>query len=128
LKPRQLVWILRAVVFLHAALLLAQALFAGQFLEGSRAALRWRGFNGTTVIMSVALVHCILAFVAWRKRLQSAGFLVGSVALYITEGAQIGFGFGDRLELHVPLGVLIFGAAALLCLLSVRQRPAQAKD
>lgn len=127
MSPRQLVWVLRVVVFVHAALLLAQALFAGQFLEGTAAALRWHGFNGTTVIMSIALAHCILAVIAWRKRLQSVGFVIGSVALYLAEGAQIGFGFGGQLEIHVPLGVLIFGAAALLCLLTLKPSPSPAK-
>ena len=113
-KPGQLVWMLRAVVLLHALLVLAQALFAGQFLDDTRQALRWHAITGTTVVMSVALVHCVLALLGWRKRVQSLGFLAASAGLYVVEGAQIGFGFSDRLAVHVPLGVLIFGWAALL--------------
>jgi hypothetical protein len=126
LKPRQLLWILRVVVFVHAALVLAQATFAGQFLEGEARALRWHEFNGTAVIMSVALLQCVLAVVCWRKRLQSLAFAIGSGALYLAEGAQIALGFSSRLALHVSLGVLIFGGAMVLWFLTLKPAPAPA--
>lgn len=123
LKPKQLAWILRAVVFVHTALLLAQAIFAGQFLAGEApAALRWHQFNGTAVIMSVALVQCILAVVCWRKGIHALGFAIGSAALYLAEGAQIAFGVSSRVAVHVPLGVLIFGGALLLCFFSLKPK------
>jgi hypothetical protein len=121
-KPKQLTWLLRAVVFVHTVLLLAQAVFAGQFLAGEAPALRWHEFNGTAVIMSVALVQCILAVVCWRKGIQALGFAVGSAVLYLAEGAQIAFGVSRRLSIHVPLGVLIFGGALLLCFFTLKPK------
>lgn len=114
---KQLTWLLRVVVVVHVLLVLAQAAFAGNFLGGGGA----RGLHrlsGTILIFPVALVQCILAVLAWRKKLQPSSFMVGSIVLFVAEGAQIGFGFNRQLGLHVPLGTLIFGVSLVLALMT----------
>lgn len=128
-SPAPILRATRVVVVVHLLLVLVQAAFAGQFLGGYGAALRWHELNGTVVIMSVALGQCILGAICWRRKLLPAGFFLGSVALYVSEGAQIGFGFNRRLALHVPLGVAIFGGVLILALLAFKKArpPAEGK-
>lgn len=120
MSAKQVNLLLRVVVVSHVVLVLAQAVFAGNFLGGSADALGLHRFNGTAVIMSVALVQCILAVLAWRKKIQPPSFALGSIVLYVAEGAQIGFGFNRMLGLHVPLGTAIFGVALVLALMTFR--------
>lgn len=115
---KQVTWLLRVVVVVHVLLVLAQAAFAGNFLGGSADALGLHRLAGTIAILPLALVQCILAVLAWRKKLQPPSFAIGSILLFIAQGAQIGIGFSGQMGLHVPLGTLIFGVSLVLGLMT----------
>lgn len=116
----QLLLGLRALVLLHALVALAQAVFAGSFLEGQGSALNLHQLTGTSIITTVSLLQVIVAGLAWRRRLLPAWFAVASLLLFFAEMAQIGLGFTDQLALHVPLGSVIFGTALVLAFAVLR--------
>lgn len=111
---------LRALVLLHAVVALAQAVFAGSFLEGQGSALNLHQLTGTSIITTVSLLQVIVAGLAWRRGLLPAWFALVSLLLFLAEMAQIGLGFTDQLALHVPLGSLIFGTALVLAFAAMR--------
>jgi hypothetical protein len=99
---------LRAVVLVHAAMVLAQAAFAGRFLAGDAAGLRAHETNAGLIEL-VALLQLVLAVAVWRPGRGPGWPAVASLALLLAEGFQIGMGYEGRLAVHVPLGVAIFG-------------------
>jgi hypothetical protein len=111
---------LRALVLLHVVVALAQAVFAGSFLEGEGSALNLHQVTGTSIITTVSLLQVIVAGLAWRRRLLPAWFALMSLLLFLAEMAQIGLGFTDQLALHVPLGSVIFGTALVLAFAALR--------
>jgi hypothetical protein len=106
---------LRVVVLVHAALVLAQAAFAGRFLAGDAAGLRAHEANAGLIEL-VALVQLGLAVVLWRPGRGPGWPALASLALLLAEGVQMGFGYEGRLALHVPLGVAIFGLTVAVAL------------
>lgn len=99
-----------------AALTLAQGALAGSHLVGDGSALVAHQQLGTEVLTIVGLLVGLAALVVvrvqpWRPGLAVLGFLA---LLW-----QIDLGFADQLDLHVPLGVVIFG-----CYLILAVRPA----
>jgi hypothetical protein len=99
---------LRVVVLLHAALVLAQAAFAGQFLGGDGAWVRVHEANAGIIYM-VGLVQLVLAILVWRPGRGPGWPALASLVLLLAEQLQMGFGYARILALHVPLGVAIFG-------------------
>ena len=99
---------LRVIVLLHAALVFAQAAFAGQVLAGHAAWLRAHEANGG-ILHLVALVQLVVAVLLWRPGRGPGWPALASLALLVAEELQIGFGYARVLALHVPLGVAIFG-------------------
>jgi hypothetical protein len=99
---------LRAIVLLHAALVLTQAALAGQFLAGHGAWLRVHETNAG-IIQLVGLVQLVVAVLLWRPGRGPGWPALASLALLVAEELQIGFGYARVLALHVPLGVAIFG-------------------
>jgi hypothetical protein len=103
-RPRPL----RVVVLLHAALILAQAAFAGQFLGGDAGWVRVHEANAG-IIHLTAFVQLVLAILVWRPGRGPGWPALASLALLLAEELQLGFGYARMLALHVPLGVAIFG-------------------
>jgi hypothetical protein len=99
---------LRAIVLLHAALVLAQAAFAGQFIAGDAAWVRVHEANAG-IIHLVAFVQLVVAILVWRPGRGPGWPALASLALLMAEEFQMGFGYARMLGLHVPLGVAIFG-------------------
>ena len=99
---------LRVAVLLHAAVILAQAALAGQFLAGHGAWLRVHETNAG-IIQLVGLVQLVVAVLLWRPGRGPGWPALASLALLVAEELQIGFGYARVLALHVPLGVAIFG-------------------
>jgi hypothetical protein len=106
---------LRAVVLAHAALVLAQAAFAGRFLGGDAAGLRLHERNAE-LIATLALAQLVLAVLVWRPGRGPAWPALASLALWLAEVAQISLGYGRVLAVHVPLGVAIFGLTVALAI------------
>ena len=106
---------LRAVVLAHAALVLAQAAFAGRYLSGDAAGLRLHERNAE-LIVTLALVQLILAVLVWRPGRGPAWPALASLALWLAEVAQMSLGYGRLLGVHVPLGVAIFGLTVALAI------------
>jgi hypothetical protein len=104
---------LRVVVLLHAALILAQAAFAGQFLAGDGAWVRVHEANAG-IIQMVALFQLVLAILVWRPGRGPGWPALASLVLLLAEELQMGFGYARILGLHVPLGVAIFGGTIAL--------------
>ena len=106
---------LRVVVVAHAALVLAQAAFAGRYLSGDAAGLRLHERNAE-LIVTLALVQLILAALVWRPGRGPAWPALASLALWLAEVAQMSLGYGRVLGVHVPLGVAIFGLTVALAI------------
>nr|WP_052478259.1 hypothetical protein [Kibdelosporangium sp. MJ126-NF4]CEL17218.1 hypothetical protein [Kibdelosporangium sp. MJ126-NF4]CTQ91552.1 hypothetical protein [Kibdelosporangium sp. MJ126-NF4] len=116
MKKKPWIWVLRVSGVLFLVTVLGQALLAGLFVSGDIGFLNMHELNGT--IVGVASIVWLVAALALRApRL----ILVGAVALTAT-GAQIGLGHSRGLELHIPLGVLLFGAAIVVTMLSFSYR------
>lgn len=119
-KVSNLLWVLRLLIVVHVLVALAQAVFAGSFLDGEGSALRMHQLTGTSVISAISLLQVVTAVVCWRRHQHSAWLALGSAGLFAAEVAQIGLGFTDQLMLHVPLGASILAAAVALLFASLK--------
>jgi hypothetical protein len=117
------VWInpaLRIAASVQSVLVVLQASLAGMSLTGSREALVWHGRIGTEYITTLGLIVLVLGVLNWRPARGAAWpalvALVAMLALFL----QIETGFLRTLGVHLPTGVLIFGANALIALKAAR--------
>ena len=102
---------LRSAVAIHLALVVAQAVFAGQFLAGADASVVLHERVGQ-IAAAVALIQIAISALRRIPARTFVPFLVTSILVFLAEGLQIGTGYGRFLAVHVPLGVLICGAVA----------------
>jgi cytochrome bd-type quinol oxidase subunit 2 len=105
---------LRVVLRLLAVLVFAQAVFAGQFLDGNEAWRDWHASNGMLVIPLLALVEVVLAVLVWRSGRGPGWIALASVGLLLAILVQGGMGRTSQLAVHVPLGVAILGLVGVL--------------
>ena len=105
---------LRVVLRLLAVLVFAQAVFAGQFLDGNEAWRDWHASNGMLVIPLLALVEVVLAVLVWRSGRGPGWIALASVGLLLAILVQGGMGRNSQLAVHVPLGVAILGLVGVL--------------
>lgn len=111
-RPRLSLWSLRLATTVHLVMVLAQPVLAGLFLTGDVDAIEVHGVVGSVLAaVSLVLIGLTLVYVLRRGRLW---VLPVVVALFLAVGLQIGLGFARTLEIHVPLGVAIVTASALL--------------
>ncbi|GAA4549329.1 hypothetical protein [Pseudonocardia xishanensis] len=112
-RPRATLWLLRILLTVHVLAVLGQPVLAGLFLSGDVDAIAVHGAVGSALaavgllLVGAALLHVL----GGRGRLW---ILPVTVALFLAEGLQIGFGFAGLLNLHIPLGVLIVTGSILL--------------
>ena len=99
------------VVAIHLALVVAQAVFAGQFLAGADTSVVLHEVAGQ-IAAAVALIQIAICAIRRIPARTFVPFLVTSILVFLAEGLQIGTGYGRFLAVHVPLGVLICGAVA----------------
>ncbi|WP_214415565.1 hypothetical protein [Sphaerisporangium fuscum] len=124
--PRWVRWPFRVTMTVAAVLLFDQAVFAGQFLSGTFAALHTHRENATVAGIAVLVAALAAIPIRWPGRgpvwpaLACLG-LFGLVAL------QIMLGFARTLTVHIPLGVSIIFLGALLTY-SAWRRPRPAED
>ena len=110
----QSIVVARIVAWLTAALVLVQGALAGSFMSGTASALAGHRAIGTLVLMVLSVVLIGAAAVLFR---QHRWILPASVIGFILLGTQIGTGFTDRVVVHVPLGVALFGIYLVMALL-----------
>jgi hypothetical protein len=87
---------------------LTQSVFAGQFLAGSDAAVKFHEFTGWT-ILALSAVQIGASGLPMRSGSASLWLFFGSFFVFLAAGLQIGTGYGRFLNVHIPLGVIIFG-------------------
>lgn len=96
----------RALSGVAALLVLLQGATAGSHLTGLDGALGLHEMVGTEIVTIVGLLTIVTAAGAVKAR---AWALPVAIAGFMGLGLQIGMGFGDQLQIHVPLGITLFG-------------------
>lgn len=101
----------RWLLFVHAALLVAQPFIAGTMLDGrSPDAQAWHLNIGMT-LPTIGFVQVLVTLLAWRVSGWPLGAFTSSIAVWLLELAQFFIGYlGMPLAMHVPLGVLLVAA------------------
>jgi len=118
--------LLRSVVVLHAVALFAQAGLAGEFLSGTDRVVKFHEIAGW-IIPAICLVQIALGAIAMRSGIASWWLLIGSVFVFLAEALQTGSGYGRFLRVHVPLGVVLFGAV-MWQVISVFRKSSRTED
>jgi hypothetical protein len=114
-------WVFRITSTSAAIMLFDQAVFAGQFLDGTYDSLLVHRENATYAGVAVLISGIAAVFARWPGRgpwwpiLASFG-IFGLVAL------QIMLGFARSISMHVPLGVAIIVLGAALAVWAWRRR------
>ena len=103
--------ILRVVLVCHALAVLTESVFAGQFLSGSDSQVKFHELTGW-IVLAISLSQIAIAAALMRSAGVSLMLLFGSVFVLLGEALQIGTGYGRFLNVHVPLGVILFGCVA----------------
>jgi hypothetical protein len=97
------------VLVCHALGVLAQSVFAGQFLSGIDRPVKFHEWTGLSVL-AISAIQVIIVAVFMRSGKSSLWLFFGSILVFLAEGLQVGTGYGRFLEVHIPLGVIVFGA------------------
>lgn len=101
-----------------AALVLVQAILAGQWIGGDLAVIVTHGWLGSVTLLLTLLLAGI-SLVGWRQGLFDLKPLGITSVMVLLMIAQLGLGYAGRTSsaaasMHIPLGVLIFGALLAL--------------
>ncbi|HWZ31800.1 MAG TPA: hypothetical protein VNX18_10725 [Bryobacteraceae bacterium] len=102
--------ILRLVLVCHSLAAFAQSVFAGQFLSGIDGPVKFHEWTGW-IALAISVLQVIVVSALMRSRVASLWLLFGSVFLLLGEALQIGTGYGRFLNVHIPLGVIVFAVA-----------------
>lgn len=123
----------RTLTGIAAALVLVQAVLAGQWLGGNLSMIEVHGWLGSGTFVLTILLAGVSAL-GWRQGVLDVKPFAVSAGLVLLLIAQLGLGYAGRTSavaasLHLPLGVLIFGALLTLFTLTmpVRLAPASAR-
>ena len=108
--------VVRIGATLQVVLVVLQASLAGLSLTGSSEALEWHQRIGVEGVASVALILLLLAVLNWRPGHGPAWPALVALAAVLALFLQIETGFARTLGVHLPTGVLIFGANLLIAL------------
>ena len=98
-----------------------QATLAGHLLSGNTTARQAHEFVATGLIMWVAAAQIVLTLLLWRPARGPAWPLAATTALFGLLLLRLGWGYGRRIALHIPVGVS-FLAAQILLAISLRAR------
>ncbi|WP_377272665.1 hypothetical protein [Peterkaempfera sp. SMS 1(5)a] len=110
---RTVLLLLRTSVTTLALLGLAEAMFAGSFLNGHYAMLQAHRITGM-VTGAVAILQAVVVIPAGAGGRGPRRPIAGTAVLAVAVPAQIGLGLGRALGLHVMLGVLVVSSIMLL--------------
>ena len=103
----------RVLAGILAALVLLQGALAGAHLTGQDGALAIHRELGTVVLSLLGLITAIVSAVAFRRNRWA---LPVAVLAFFGIWAQISLGFLDRLGIHLPLGIALFGTYLVLAI------------
>jgi hypothetical protein len=119
LRPRASLWVLRAVLVLHACLVVAQPILAGYYLSGNADAMNTHSPIGSSLWM-LSMLQFVAAMLYWRPgggRLWPAGV---TILVFFAEFLQMIFGYAQNFAVHVPLGTAIVVGVVALTIWSFR--------
>ncbi|MFJ9890763.1 hypothetical protein ACIQRW_33610 [Streptomyces sp. NPDC091287] len=121
----RLMRLMQITLVLQSAVILAQAATAGLLLASVPVGRELHGVMGGAVLLAV-LLNLGATILAWKPGGGSPRLLLKSAPMLVFTLVQMALGFARVRELHVPVGVLMFGASAML-LTQVRNdgRPAR---
>ena len=106
------VWLFRATVAVHTALLCTQPVLIGLFLSGDATRLQAHRRVGEAILTACA-AQAVAAILVWRPGRWPLWPLVITVAMFVAELIQLTAGYGRNLGLHVPLGVALVTAGVI---------------
>ncbi|AYF97382.1 hypothetical protein [Protaetiibacter intestinalis] len=113
-------WVFRVTSTASAVMLFDQAIFAGQFLDGTYGSLHQHRENATYAGISVLISAVAAVLVRWP----GGGPwwpILASLGIFGMIAAQIALGFARLVAIHVPLGVATIGIAILLAVWAWRR-------
>lgn len=114
-------WAFRVASTVAAIMLFDQAVFAGQFLDGTYGSLHTHRENATFAGISVLITAATALLVRWPGR-GPLWPLLACLGIFGLVALQIVLGFARAISVHVPLGVATILLAAALALWSWRHR------
>ncbi|MFF9063949.1 hypothetical protein ACF09E_01185 [Streptomyces sp. NPDC014891] len=120
-RPPRVLRVLRATAAAQAAVLLVQAVSAGLLLASVPVGRSAHGTMAGAVVLAVAL-HLAAAVAARRRGAVATRTVLQAAPLPLFTLAQAALGFAHVRELHVPLGVLMFGVS-VMTLMRIRALP-----
>ncbi|MDP4511528.1 hypothetical protein Q9G87_57045 [Nonomuraea sp. G32] len=103
---------MRITVTLQALALLIQSITAG-FLLASPDGRMLHGLTALVVVFTGA-IQLLVAILVWRPGGGPPRFIINSAFLLVLSMAEAAIGEAHAPELHVPLGVLLFGGSIVL--------------
>lgn len=120
-----ILWSLRLTATAHLAGVLGQAALAGLFVTGDVDMLAWHR-NNAGVTHALLYAQLVAAVLLWRPGRGPAWPAGATAALVAAETVQVAVGQSRQLSWHMPLGMAIFGASALLTAWTWRRAPRKA--
>ncbi|MFI9587324.1 hypothetical protein ACIHCQ_37150 [Streptomyces sp. NPDC052236] len=115
--PRPTQRLMRITLPLQSAVILAQAVTAGLLLASVPVGRNLHGTMAGAVVLAV-LLNLLAAVLAWRPGGASPRLILQSTPMLLFTLAQLSLGYAHVRELHVPVGVLMFGASIMLLMRS----------
>lgn len=119
--PPRFFGLMKATTVFLAAALLAQGLTAGQLLSNADGGGLHQNTGG--VVTFALVLQTIAALLVWRAGRGSGRYLAVTAVLWVFVSIQ--FTVHDNVAVHVPLGVALFGAGAVLTAQVWTTRPAK---
>ncbi|HVV45630.1 MAG TPA: hypothetical protein VHC72_10500 [Bryobacteraceae bacterium] len=104
---------LRTIVCFNLLAIFVQAVYAGQFLSGMEAPVRFHEWSAWAILALTAVQLLLAAIYRQVNSGHGLWMVLSTVSIFLAEGLQVGTGYGRFPAVHVPLGVLIFGG--VLC-------------
>jgi hypothetical protein len=114
-------WVFRITSTVAAVMLFDQAVFAGQFLDGSYDSLHVHRENATLAGISVLISALAAVLLRWPGR-GPWWPIAASLGMFGLIALQIVLGFARAVSVHVPLGVATILLAVLLAVWAWRRR------
>jgi hypothetical protein len=106
-------WLVRLLLTVHGAMVVAQPVLIGRYLDGDFDQLSAHRLNGS-LLPVIAMVCVVAALAHWLIGRGQLWLVLATVLLIPIEGMQIGSGYERNLAVHIPLGTSIVALALFL--------------